>query len=129
MYGQQPELRVSIPLEHVSASKLCTPDTTEPESLVVSYALSDVHVHVTSVNLLHEQLSRTTLPTGMHVGTCTFHCCSLTPTVTQCLTPLFSGWTDATELMQCLESLFLCKLGKADRPEVTLSLVVHNNLS
>ena len=31
--------------------------------------------------------------------------------------------------MQCPEGVFLCKLGKTDRLEVTLSLVVHNNFS
>ena len=94
-YGQQPELQVSILLEHISVSKFCTP---EPESLVVSYALSNVQVRV---NSLCEQLSCTRLPIGVYVGsffigctfTCTFHCFSLTPTLTQCLTPLFSGWT------------------------------------
>ena len=77
-YDQQPELQVSILLEHMSVSKFCTP---EPESLVVSYALSDVQVRVNC-----EQLR---LPIGVYVGsffigctfTCTFHCFSLTPTL------------------------------------------------
>ena len=53
--------------ESISVSELQVTDDTDPESLVRSYALSDIQVPVSSVNSLHEQLKGTALPAGTNV--------------------------------------------------------------
>lgn len=53
--------------ERISVSELQISDDTDSESLVTSYALSDIQVPVSSVNSLHEQLKGTALPAGTNV--------------------------------------------------------------